>query len=304
MLRNNNLSPLPFYESLAEQDFRKWYTQGEMYPLRVSASRLLPFRFAVPSISSASVTRVELFKCCDERTLSAGSFEPNSFSSAFHIYNTPSGTFDTILASHISVHSFGGYATFYYTAPNIELGLTRGFFYAKVYALVDGVAKEFFSELFYAVPAADLMVNSTKLQWYDEEDLDLGEGIIPYAHSEGGRYYGGELFLDAEIGMPEYSFTEEGEERDGRFFPVKQISEKVYRTTFVAPEYMCDCLRLACQSDVVKVEDRLGRKYAVEHFAMEVKWLDGGYRAEVSVTFETDAVVKKIGRSYGAIPDR
>jgi len=32
--------------------------------------------------------------------------------------------------------------------------------------------------------------------------------------------------------------------------------------------------------------------------------LDGGYRAEVSVTFETDAVVKKIGRSYGAIPDR
>ena len=104
--------------------------------------------------------------------------------------------------------------------------------------------------------------------------------------------------------MPEYTFTEDGEERDGRFFPIKQISEKVYKFKAVVPEYLCDCMRLIRLSDVVIITDQLGRTYNVEHFEMDVKWLDGGHLAEIDCSFETDTVVKKVGKAYGTITPR
>ena len=104
--------------------------------------------------------------------------------------------------------------------------------------------------------------------------------------------------------MPEYAMTEDGEERDGRFFPIKQISEKKYHFKCILPEYACDCIRLAGLSDVVKITDQYGREYDVEHIEFDVSWLDGGALAEVDVTFETDTVVKKIGKNYGTITPR
>ena len=37
---------------------------------------------------------------------------------------------------------------------------------------------------------------------------------------------------------------------------------------------------------------------------MEVEWLDGGHLAEIDCSFETDTVVKKVGKAYGTITPR
>lgn len=45
---NNNLSPLPFYNSLNEQDVRKWWVYDKIYPLLTPVGSLLPFQIARP----------------------------------------------------------------------------------------------------------------------------------------------------------------------------------------------------------------------------------------------------------------
>ena len=98
--------------------------------------------------------------------------------------------------------------------------------------------------------------------------------------------------------MPDYEFEEEGEERDGYFFPEKQISEKTYKFSFLAPEYLCDVMRLIRLSDIVQVTDKYGHLYNVDSFLIEPKWQQQGNLANVECEFQTDTVVKKIGRGY------
>ena len=299
MNRNNNLSPIPFYETLTEQDFRRWYTYGNMFKNPVSNNRLAPFSFRYPYSTSFSVTDVSFFKCCGEQTYGNGAYDM-SFDNSFEVLGD--GSYGATLIAHIATDLANGVATVYYTSPNIVLGLPRGYYYIRIQATVDGVTKFFYSDLFYAT---SVLSTYTYVKWYDGSNLELSEGgIIPYGKTEGNRYYCNELYLDTEVGMPEYTMTEDGEERDGRFFPIKQISEKKYHCKAVLSEAVCDCLRTAGMADVVTIVDTFGRNYNVEHFEMEVNWLDGGSLAEVDITFETDTIVKKIAKSYGNITSR
>ena len=44
MIPNNNLSVLPFYTSLEQQNARKWWMYGRVYPLYCPSGFLLPFQ--------------------------------------------------------------------------------------------------------------------------------------------------------------------------------------------------------------------------------------------------------------------
>ena len=44
MIPNNNLSVLPFYDSTEDQNARKWWAYGRVYPLFTPAGFLLPFQ--------------------------------------------------------------------------------------------------------------------------------------------------------------------------------------------------------------------------------------------------------------------
>lgn len=48
-MTQNNFTILPFYDSLAEQDSRRWWKYGRKYPLFASADDLIPFQFARPA---------------------------------------------------------------------------------------------------------------------------------------------------------------------------------------------------------------------------------------------------------------
>lgn len=284
-LNNNNLSPIPFYGSLAEQDFRKWYAYGGMYPHRVSSRNLVPFFFTVAA-QGVSISKVSVFQvCCNEEE--GG--------------DVPIGS---LIASECGVIERGGCSTIYFCAPIINIGLEKGAYFMQFDLSTNGGPMTVYSDVFFVEPSTDLDKFFVGIEWYDGADLELSDGgVIPYAHILGSLYKN-QIFLDTTIGMPEYTFTEDGEERDGRFFPIKQISEKVYKFKAVVPEYLCDCMRLIRLSDVVIITDQLGRTYNVEHFEMDVKWLDGGHLAEIDCSFETDTVVKKVGKAYGTITPR
>lgn len=305
ILNNNNLSPIPFYGSLAEQDFRKWYAYGGMYPHRVSSRNLVPFFFTVDE-EGVSIDKVSVFQvCCNEEVFGKGSYNL-SFSDAFSVHKEEGGDvpIGSMIAAKCGIMEADGYSTIYYSAPNINIGLEKGAYFMQFDLTTDGGPMTVYSDVFFVEPYADLNKFFVGIKWYDGSDLELSDGgVIPYAHGE-GKYYGNQIFLDTTIGMPEYSFTEDGEERDGRFFPIKQISEKVYKFKAIVPEYLCDCMRLIRLSDVVTITDQLGHSYKVEHFEMEVEWLDGGHLAEIDCSFETDTVVKKIGKAYGTITPR
>ena len=305
ILNNNNLSPIPFYGSLAEQDFRKWYAYGGMYPHRVSSRNLVPFFFTVDE-EGVSVDKVSVFQvCCNEEVFGKGSYNL-SFSDAFSVHKEEGGDvpIGSMIAAKCGIMETDGYSTIYYSAPNINIGLAKGAYFMQFDLSTDGGPMTVYSDVFFVEPSTDLNKFFVGIKWYDGSDLELSDGgVIPYAHGE-GKYYGNQIYLDTTIGMPEYSFTEDGEERDGRFFPIKQISEKVYKFKAIVPEYLCDCMRLIRLSDVVKITDQLGRTYNVEHFEMEVEWLDGGHLAEIDCSFETDTVVKKVGKAYGTITPR
>lgn len=285
-MHNNNLSSIPFYRSVAEQDFKKWYAYGEHTPLKVSRTKLLPFFFFhAGATSSPSVSSVSFYNECGDSV-------------------SVSTTYTNAIKNAISSYVNNGGVTFFFTDTSSNMSLPKGFHYLRIGVSVGGTTTYYYSELFQICEDATLLMECIKVKWYDSEDVQIsGGGVIPFAH-QAHTYYYNQMFLSSDIGMPEYSFTEEGEDRDGHFFPVKQISEKVYKMKFVATESMCDCLRLACQSDVVKITDHNDKVYDVEHLELNVTWLDGGFFAEVEISFETDTVVKKIGKAYGTINSR
>ena len=285
-MHNNNLSSIPFYRSVAEQDFKKWYAYGEHTPLKVSRTKLLPFFFFhAGATSSPSVSSVSFYNECGDSV-------------------SVSTTYTNAIKNAISSYVNNGGVTFFFSDTSSNMSLPKGFHYLRIGVSVGGTTTYYYSELFQICEDATLLMECIKVKWYDSEDVQIsGGGVIPFAH-QAHTYYYNQMFLSSDIGMPEYSFTEEGEDRDGHFFPVKQISEKVYKMKFVATESMCDCLRLACQSDVVKITDHNEKVYDVEHLELNVTWLDGGFLAEVEISFETDTVVKKIGKAYGTINSR
>ena len=295
MQPNNNLSCIPFYTSLEEQDYRKWYAYGEKYPHRVPSDYLLPFYFVIsptPSGEDWVVYELVFYRvCCDEAEPITGSY------------------FHSMADNNLVIRDFGTEVDFveviYYASHNARLDLPKGLYYIKMVISCAGEDdRTYYSDIFFVDSRENLEANSIKLEWWNEDNLEYDGGLIPYGEVSGLNRFKSDIFLDTTIGMPEYSFTEEGEERNGHFFATKQISEKVYKFKAIVPEYLCDCMRLIRLSDVVKITDQLGRTYNVEHFEMEVEWLDGGHLAEIDCSFETDTVVKKIGKAYRTITPR
>ena len=183
----------------------------------------------------------------------------------------------------------------YYTAgEGNPIGLARGYYFMR-FTFSDDTVR--YSDCFKVAPV-DKMV---KIEWYCEENLYYEGGYVPYKQDITFKNI---LYVDTDVAMPAYNTSEEGTDRDGYFFAIKQLSWKTYNMAFHAPEYLCDCLRLAFLSDRVKVTDQLGREYQCDTFNIEVNWLDQGHYASVTCSFNTDTVVKMVGKAYSTISDR
>lgn len=177
--------------------------------------------------------------------------------------------------------------------PGVTLlaDMDEGQYYFK---MSDGT-NTFFSDVFTVVK--DLMP-FVKLEWYDDTDFLMDAGRIVYTSPA----YHNVLYLRTEIAKPEYEFEEEGETRDGLFYPTKQLSWKKYNFHFLAPEYLLDVLRFVRMSEHVILtyspDGVRTEELRPTSFLLTPDWESEGDLAGVKVEMETDTVAKKLGIGY------
>jgi hypothetical protein len=267
MIPNNNLSVLPWYSSIEQQNARKWWVYGRVYPLFTPAMFLLPFQI--------------LREHSDATTLQD-----------FRIYTKDGvevGNYTNAIAPYISVKSFTelGYDAIVYSGLfPVFSQFANGQYYARL--RMGGVY--WYSEVFTVVNDIEPYL---KITWWDNKDFVMDAGVIVYQDPA----FKNILYLDSALAKPEYPFEEEGETRDGYFFPVKQISEKRYRFKFLASEYLLDVMRLIRMADYATIEYH-GQTYSLDTFLMTPEWENNGDVASVEAEFDTATVAKKIGVGY------
>lgn len=268
MIQNNNISVLPWYTSIEQQNHRKSYAYGTIYPLFTPKRTLLPFQI-MRNTSSRDITRAQLY---DKNGVLFADITTALKETGLQIVPFASLGYDVIV---------------YPSLLPFAIDTPDGIYYAR---MTDGV-NVWYSEMFTIV--GDLS-GYLKIEWYDVENFVFDAGQIVYQNPK----FHNVLYLCAELGKPEYPFEEEGETRDGYFFPEKQISEKTYRCMALAPEYLCDVMRFIRMSDKVFVTDKYGHQYDCDTFLITPKWQTQGDLASVEIEFETATVAKKIGRGY------
>lgn len=268
MTQNNNISVLPWYKNIGEQNHRKSYAYGAIYPLIAPANILLPFQI-MRTTRSNGITSVVLF---DKTGATVADITSSMIEAGLQIVRFETLGYDVIL--------YPG------TLP-LPINMLDGIYYMR---LSDGV-QTWYSEMFTVVQDVSGYVN---VQWWGIDNLVFDAGQIVYTNPT----YKNKLYLCTELGKPEYEFEEEGQDRDGYFFPEKQISTKKYKCTILAPEYLCDVMRFIRMADYIRVRDKYGNVYNCDTFLITPKWQTQGDLASVEIEFKTDTVVKKIGRGY------
>lgn len=170
------------------------------------------------------------------------------------------------------------------------LPMFESFNIGQYYVRMSDDVNTWYSEVFTVVKDMEPYI---KIEWWDTTDLHMDAGVISYTDPE----FKNRLYLPSDIAKPTYSFEEEGSERDGYFFPEKQISKKTYRFAFLASEYLLDVMRLIRLSDFVRIT-KAGQEYSVDTFLLTPEWTEEGSVAEAIIEFTTATVVKKIGVGY------
>ena len=269
MIQNNNFSVLPWYTSIEQQNHRKSYAFGDIYPLYSPNKMLLTFQIVRPNRPDKLALSVHLY---DKNGKQIAVLTDQMKETGLQVVQFPSMGYDVIV-----------YPGTLPMAINVPIGI----YYARIY---DGV-QYWFSDMFTVV---NDLSGYLKIEWFDVENLVFDAGTIVYQNPQ----FKNVLYLCTELGKPEYQFEEEGEDRDGYFFPEKQSSEKTYRAMILAPEYLCDVMRFIRMADYVTVTDKYGRQYDCDTFLITPKWQTQGNLASVEIEFDTATVVKKIGRGY------
>ncbi len=266
MIPNNNLSVLPWYASLDEQNARRWWLYGRIYPLYTRACYLPPWQLAVPYEQAFSISAAILHDARTGATL---------------------GNLTGNIIGGMTIKTVGDtdYLVFPADQPFVN-SMDNGQYYIAM--TVNGVT--YYSEVFTVVNDISPYL---KLTWWDMEDFVMDAGRIVYTNPG----FKNVLYLPSDIAKPEYVFEEDGETRDGYFFPTKQISEKRYRFSFLASEYLLDVMRFVRMADYAEIEYR-GQRYSLDTFLITPEWQDNGDVAAVEAVFDTATVAKKIGLGY------
>lgn len=277
--RNNNLSVLPFYESIEEQNHRRSYAYGDVYPLYTPVGYVPAFQIVVPH-GDYSFSAARLYTSKGVQRASVLSALQTAGLARYQFTD-----YDVIVFPSLSGGIYSGEGQYYLT---LEMTATNS-------------TMTLYSDIFTAVGNTNAYL---KLEWWDGQDFIMDGCRIVYAmNSEQHPLFHNKLYLDTQLGKPDYEFDEEGEQRDGYFFPEKQVSLKKFRCTILASEYLCDVMRFVRLSDYVKVTDRYGHIYRADTFLITPKWEVQGNLASMEIEFTCDTVAKKIPRPLSITGD-
>lgn len=268
MIPNNNLSVLPWYTSIEQQNARKWWVYNRVYPLFTPAMYMLPFQILR---THRTGTTISSFRVYTKTGVLVGNYTQAIRDAGITIKPFASLGYDVIV--------FGGQTPVFTQFAN-----------GQYYAMISDGTQTWYSEMFTVVNDIEPYL---KIVWWDLSDFTMDAGTIVYTNPS----YKNVLYLQSDIAKPEYTFEEEGETLDGYFFPTKQISEKRYRFNFLASEYLLDVMRFIRMADFAEIEYH-GQRYSLDTFLITPEWEDNGDVAAVEAVFDTATVAKKIGLGY------
>lgn len=250
---------------------RRSYAYGEVYPLYTPLGSVPPFQIIRPH-NSATVSTATLHLPDGTQK---GDIKSALDGSGLKVQQYAQSGYDIVIFPSL--------------AP-MAITTEEGRYYIRL-SMSDGTV--YYSDIFTVTGITGGLL---AIQWYDFKDLVMDNGRIAYTDANGVQNYRNILYLNTQLGKPEYTFEEEGEQRDGYFFLEKIISEKTYKCVILASEYLCDVMRFIRLSDVVFIRDQFGNTYRADTFLINPKWEEQGDVASVEIEFTCDTVAKKIGR--------
>lgn len=264
----NYISPIPFYSSLNDVDSMNDYAFGNVYKniLHKDSTQVYIPTFLLHTLFSYSVVQSVT---CNLRSASDSSV----------VYQ--------LGLNSISVIDDNGLATLLYNGASLVQNVALGKYYFEVYVFNGTTTQIFYSDYVYVT---DDIHNYVRVSWYNDIDLFVAGRLIPF--TQGFRPY---CYVDSLIGKPEYSFEEESTERLGYQFIELQLSKKSYRFVFVAPEYLCDAMRLAkvCNHKQITRYDfpNYGKSFEPMNIDFTVEWEEQGNLAGVTLGFDVDNIL-------------
>lgn len=258
MVINNGFNILPWYDSLEKQSNKKWYAFGQSWPLACPQDTILPFQFvSSESISiKSALTAVNLTTGVETNLgITPTVIEGTQANANYYIVKQS----EAIMKATLQVGR-------YYFKMNTD----KGMLYSEEVVVVDNIS------------------DYIKLEYWNEDTLNFMSGEINFADS-----FKFVVYIPSTIGKPEYEFEEELTKRLGYKFIESQTSNKLYKFNFLAPEYICDALRLVRMCDYIKLTTKFDTYNALS-FSYEPKWQDAGYLAAIDVEFDTDCIIQKL----------
>lgn len=261
-LVSNNLSPLPFYDSIEDWNHNSFQAFGDIHPLIVYRNFIPPFQIITPAINRLIITRIILVNY-------------NTGKSANITDSMVLGGLKVIKHEHFNIISFYG------LAPVTEL-TAEGRYYIRILGTNINYTSDIFS-------SRNNLHDCIKLEYSNPYNFRVKGGEVDFSDNFTFRCY-----LPTKIGYPDYQFEETVTNRMGYSYMESQVSKKTYQFVFTAPEYLCDALRIVrmCQTKIITDGPKV---YDAINFNMEVDWQEQGNLAAVTCEFETDNVIANIG---------
>ena len=261
----NNLNVLPCYPSITYQDaIKKDYAFGRSFDLICHSSFLLPFQWKTDYHLDLAVNSVFLINANDLTSIDLS----------------------VSMTSLFTFKHFTTYSKIIYSAKTpIPYTIKEGKYYLTV---LDNHGVTFLTEVFTVVNDVSGFL---KVEYWDSENMQTNNDQIDYTFP-----YRNFLYLDTQLAKPDYPIEELLERRDGFNFYENQISSKLFKFSFIAPEFLLDAMRIIRLHDHIRITN-LGDLYECSTFLITPKWTDRGYLATVDAEFETGTVIKKLGKA-------
>lgn len=262
----NNFSPLAFREKSQKATYKKWYAYGKEFALPFSTTELPPFQFTVANLPSFDPTTVEVF-LVDEAT------------------GVRSGT-----GIKIKVDTMNEHNSVLYVSPgsNVYAKSMEPGVYRAEFAIPEG--ETYVSTPICVTEGIETNTNFVKLEYWNDEKLAYPNGFVTTGTDNDFKF---QMYIPTTFFKPKYEFEEEITKRAGYKFLELQTCNKVFGFNFLAPEYICDALRLVRLSDYIRFTHD-GEYYNALNFEYTPDWQDNGYLAAIECQFETDTIIQKL----------
>lgn len=262
---HNNFSPLAFRKKESKATYEKWYAFGKNYAIPASANTLIPFQFT---------------------DVNVGKVQPNIIEVEAVNQETGDGIKTGVYVSRDDMPEHGSVL---YVSPgknSFREALPQGTYIAR-FSIGDEV---YISTPFCVIPGIETSSKYLLIEYWNDEKIAYQGGFITTGANNDFRY---QMYVPATICKPKYEFEEELTKRAGYKFLELQTSTKVYAFTFVAPEFICDAMRLIRLSDYIRISHD-GEYYNALNFEFDVDWQEQLYLAAVDCQFETDSIIQKL----------